>query len=279
MSNEEIVEQIQNGIDITKNQERLWIKNRKFVLMIIKKYCGFTEELEDLEQQGFLGLITGAMKYQRNKGVKFLTYSAYWIKQSIFRYYESCCIRIPEYMKINIRKYERYRQEYRNQNGNFPSDEESCKELRISPYLLRSLEKTIYNLHCISLDTPATEDDTRTILDMLESDMEIEETVTYSVYRKELHTELEQAMKLLEKETREIIYSIYYQGNSMESTATILHCSRQNIYNRIGKGFYKILHSPYRARLESFMWEGFQYNEKVYYNYAELDNIENEFII
>jgi DNA-directed RNA polymerase specialized sigma subunit len=52
MSNEQIVEQIWNGIDVAKNQERLWLKNRKFVLPIIKRYCGFTDDLEDLEQQG-----------------------------------------------------------------------------------------------------------------------------------------------------------------------------------------------------------------------------------
>lgn len=283
MSNEQIVEQIQEGIKVKENQEKLWLKNRKFVLSIIKQYCGFTEDLEDLEQQGFLGLITAAMKFRPDKGVKFITYSAYWIKQSIFRYNEACCgsVRVPAYMKANIRKYERYRQEYRNRNGRFPSDEEMCQELKISLRSLESLEKTIHNMRCVSLDAPAagSEDDTGKKLDILESEQDIEEAITYSVYRRELHEELYQAMKMLEKETREMVYSIYYQGNTVAHTAAMFRCSRQTVHDRVGKGFYQILHSPLRPRLESFMGDGFRYSEKIYSNYAELDKVESEFIV
>ncbi len=48
--NEEIVEQIQQGIDVTANQERLWRKNQGFVRYIIRKACGFVDD--DLEQEG-----------------------------------------------------------------------------------------------------------------------------------------------------------------------------------------------------------------------------------
>lgn len=283
MSNEQIVEQIQNGINVTENQERLWLKNRKFVLMIIKQYCGFTEDLDDLEQQGFLGLITAAMKFRPDKGTKFITYSAYWIKQSIFRYNEACCgsIRVPAYMKANIRKYERYRQECKNQNGRFPTDEEMCIELGISHRSLESLERTIHNMRCVSLDAPAagSEDDSGKALDSLADDQDIEGAVTYSVYRKELHEELNQAMEPLDRDTRGMVYSIYYQGNTVGRTAAMFRCSRQNVHEKIGKGFYQILHSSNRSRLEGFMGEGFRYREKTYSNYADLEEVEHEFIV
>ena len=58
MSNEEIVEQIQKGIEVTANQERLWKNNERFVRWVVRKYIGACckEDLEDFMQQGFIGL-------------------------------------------------------------------------------------------------------------------------------------------------------------------------------------------------------------------------------
>lgn len=284
MSNEQIVEQIQNGADVTANQEKLWLKNRKFVLMIIKSYCGFTDGLEDLEQQGFLGLITAAMKYCPDKGVKFITYSAYWIKQSIFRYHDNCSgsVRVPAYMKSNIRKYERYRQDYRNQNSNYPADEELCRELKMSRRSLERLERTIYNMKAVSLDAPAARngDMDTALIDCLKTDEILENALTYSVYRKELHRDLQKALELLDMVTRQMIYSVYYQGYSRARTAELFGCSRQNVNERIGKGFYRILHSSHRETLESYMEIGYRYKENAYSRYADLDSeADNEFLV
>ena len=69
MTNEEIVEQIQKGIDVSDNQERLWKQNKKFVSYCIKKYIGGCEQqdYDDFVNEGFIGLLNAAMKFNKEK--------------------------------------------------------------------------------------------------------------------------------------------------------------------------------------------------------------------
>jgi len=151
MSNEQIVKQIQAGTDVTENQERLWNQNRKFVFRIVKRYCGFDNDLDDYLQQGFLGLIIAAQKYKPDKGTRFITYAAFWIKQSIIRYSEQCAgsVRVPAYMKVNIRNYERFCVDYKSQTGGHPPEGEICQALGINKRSLKILEKVIYEVNAI----------------------------------------------------------------------------------------------------------------------------------
>ncbi len=287
-SNEELAKLIQQGVDIRKNQELLYLQNEKFIEWVIKRYTGLQYKenedngFEDLKQQGFLGLITAAMKYNPDKGANFITYSAYWIKQSIFRYSENCIgsVRVPAFMKRNIRKYARYRQMYRSQNNRYPSEDELCKELKISKQSLKLLEKTIYKMEAVRLDEPYEDNSEMAFIDYIQSDDNIEEAVTYSVYCKELRAELESALTLLDNSTKQMIYSVYFQRNTMEDTAKLFGCTRQYVQTSIGKGFYCIIHSRHRAKLEEFMWNGYRYNERAYCNYANLDEAaDNEFLL
>lgn len=282
MSNEEIVLQIQNGIDVTENQEKLWLKNKGFVNYMIKKTCGFSEDIEDLEQQGFIGLVTAAMKYKPDNGANFITFAGYHIRSSIIRYNENCChcVRTPTYLLSRIRKYEQMRQQYRNDKGREPTDDEYMELLHISHRSLLHLEKTMHNMRAISINMDLSQSDGETsLLDMLRSDEDIEELITYSVYNKELKKALDSSLALLDHETSAMIQSVYYQGNSMRKTAEIFGCAVQNVSDRIRAGFWKILHSSHRKALESFMWDGYQYNEYLYSEYAETEDEENEFLI
>ena len=117
MSNEEIVEQIQRGIEVTANQERLWRNNEGFVRWVVRKYIGACckEDLEDFMQQGFIGLVAAAGKYRPGAGMKFLAYAENYIKTSIFRYNgcNTSSVHIPEYLKTRMRKLAAFRLKYR----------------------------------------------------------------------------------------------------------------------------------------------------------------------
>ncbi len=89
MSNEELVKRIQDGINVHENLESLWENNSGYVAIIARKY-EVAEELEDLINQGFIGLYKAAEMYKPDKGAKFLTYATYWITQSIQRYIQNC---------------------------------------------------------------------------------------------------------------------------------------------------------------------------------------------
>ena len=285
MSNEEIVEQIQKGIDVAASQERLLKQNRKFVRHLVRKLCGHMEneaDLEDYEQEGSIGLLTAAMRYDKGRGTSFLTCAGYYVKAAVIRYSENCCssVRVPVYLKERIRKYAKYRQQCMNEKGRYPTRDELLEVLDISARSLDHLEKTLYNMKAVSIDKDYSDGDGESsLIGMLQSGEDIEELITYSVYSRDLKKALDSALCILDADTRKAVQSVYYQGNSMKHTARVLGCSTQAVYEKTRKGFWKILHSTHRAELESFMWDGYHYNEYAYSEFAELEDEDSEFLI
>lgn len=286
MSNEEIVEQIQKGIEITANQERLWENNERFVRMVIRKYIGdcCQEDLEDFMQQGFIGLVSAVGKYRPERGTKFLTYAEKYIKASIFRYNgcNTSSVHIPEYLKTRMRKLAVFKQEYRKEFQREPDPEEIQKALCISSRSLGHLEKTLLNMKTMSLDEYISDDGNNSLMDMLSAGDKIDDLVCGSEYQKDLHKELEEALSILDHKTAVMIRCAYYQRNSYARTAEIFRCSRQAVDERIKKGFYKILHSKHREKLESFMWEGFHVDPRRLSDYVDMDEIDymcSEFLL
>ena len=286
MTNEEIVEQIQNGIDVTANQERLWTNNRAYVMKCIRKYVGVCDrqDYEDFINEGFIGLVAAAGRYKAGQGTKFLTYATFHIRAALYRYngLNTYTVHVPEYLKERMRKLAAFRQEYRETFGGEPEPADIQKALGISARALRHLEKTLLNMKTRSLDAYISDDGESSLMDLLAADEQVDELAGGSVYQKELHQELEGALSILDKKTALMIRCAYYQRNSYAKTAEIFGCSRQAAEERIKKGFYKILHSRYRGRLESFMWEGYHVDPRRLDDYAdteEIGNMGSEFLL
>lgn len=279
MSNEEIVEQIQKGIEVTANQERLWKNNERFVRWVIRKYIGdcCKEDLEDFMQQGFIGLISAAGIYRPESGAKFLTYAEKHIKTAVFRYNgcNTSSVHIPEYLKMRMRKLAAFQLKYRAAFKREPDPEEIQKALGISARSLCHLEKTLLNIRTRSLDEYISEDGGSSLLDLLSTDEKIDELAGGSEYQRELHNELDAALSILDQKTALMIRCAYYQGNGYARTAKLFGCSKQAVDERIKKGFYKILHSKYRERLESFMWEGYHVDPRRLSDYVDMEKIDH----
>lgn len=286
MSNEEIVEQIQKGINITVNQERLWQRNRGFVVWCIKKYVGScdAQDFNDFIQEGFIGLIEAANSFDIDRDVKFLTYAEYDIRRSIYRYkgLNTYMVRVPEYLKTRMRRLAAFKKEYREEHHKDPKPKEIQRVLHISYRSLCHLEKTMLNMSVRSLDEYISDDGETSLIDILSVDEKIDELAECSEYQKELHEALEGALSVLDQKTMLMIRCVYYQRNNYSKTAEIFGCSKQAVDERIKKGFYKILHSKHKKELESFMWEGYHVDPlrlKTYADTEEIDNIGSEFLI
>ena len=279
MSNEEIVEQIQKGIEVTANQERLWKNNERFVRWVIRRYIGdcCKEDLEDFMQQGFIGLISAAGKYQPGSGAKFLTYAENHVKTSIFRYNgcNASSVHVPEYLKMRMRKLAAFRLKYRTAFKREPEPEEIQEALCISARSLCHLERALLNMKTRSLDEYISEDGGSSLLDLLSTDEKIDELAGGSEYQRELHHELDAALGILDQRTALMIRCAYYQGYGHARTARIFGCSRQAADERIKKGFYKILHSSHREKLESFMWEGYHVDPRHLSGYVDMEEIDD----
>jgi len=289
-SNEELVKLIQQGVDIRKNQEQLYLQNEKFIEHVIKRYTHLQYKknedngFEDLKQQGYLGMIYAASKFEVDKGVKFLTYAEYWIRQSIVRYYGNCgVVRIPSFQRHRLKRYEQYKEKFKRENGRLPLIREISEELHISIKSVKGLEKLVYKLQAISLDEyimNSSDDSSDTkLIDCMMAEDNVEEVVIESIYLQELHQSLELALKILTKEEIEVIKCRYYQRSLIDQICEIYKCTRQCIYDRLDRAFYKILKSDRIDDLMTFMNEGFVYREEYDIRYKEIEVEESEFLI
>ena len=133
--------------------------NLRLVVSIAKKYIGQGVLFMDLVQEGSLGLIKAAEKFDYSKNFKFSTYATWWIKQTIIRAISnnSRTIRIPVHMTDKIRKFKRMYTTLSFELGREPTDKEIAERLGMTSKQILSIKKAIIK-EPISLETPVTDD-------------------------------------------------------------------------------------------------------------------------
>ncbi len=139
-------------------KKKLIQANLRLVISIAKKYTGQGVLFMDLVQEGALGLIKAANRFDYTKGFKFSTYATWWIRQTIVRAIanNSRVIRIPVHMSDKIKSVKKAVFELSYMNGKEPSVEEISERLKISKKQVEIALQTI-KLEPVSLDTPVAD--------------------------------------------------------------------------------------------------------------------------
>lgn len=190
--------------------------NLRLVVSIAKKYIGQGVLFMDLVQEGSLGLIRAAEKYDYSREFKFSTYATWWIKQTIIRAISnsSRAIRIPVHMTDKIRKYKKAFFDLSIALNREATEKEIALKLGISVKKVQGIKRAIIK-EPISLDTPVTED------------LSVEDYVPDESYNspeeqthiKVLNASMEELLNSLDEREKKII--TYRFGINGEQTKTL----------------------------------------------------------
>ena len=158
----ELAKKIAHG-DIEARNE-LVSANLRLVVSLAKRYQGCGMSLQDLIQEGNIGLMKAAEKFDASKGFRFSTYAAWWINQTIGRALadQSKAIRVPVHMTENINKLRRLSRDLTVTLGHEPTDEDLAKAMEVSVDDIKTYKS--YMTDVTSLDIQVGDDDDGTTI-------------------------------------------------------------------------------------------------------------------
>ncbi|WP_342265456.1 RNA polymerase sigma factor RpoD/SigA [Cardinium endosymbiont of Philonthus spinipes] len=188
--------------------ERLTKANLRFVVSVAKQYQNQGLSLSDLINEGNLGLIKSAQRFDEKRGFKFISYAVWWIRQSILQALaeQARIVRLPlnrisSLSKIS-RTFSRLEQKYERE----PTVEELAEFLEVDPEEVRGALK-VAGRH-ISVDAPFLQGEENSLLDVLESD--VEKKPDSELMNDSLCKEIQRALAVLTPRERDVI--CYYFG-------------------------------------------------------------------
>jgi RNA polymerase primary sigma factor len=242
----------------TNDQEaldKLVRSNLRFVVSVAKKYQNQGVSLSDLINEGNLGLIRAAHKFDETKGIKFISYAVWWIRQSILQALaeQSRIVRVPLNRAGALHRIGKRASTLLQELGRQPTHMEIAEGLDITE---EEVAKTmlISQVH-LSLDAPMTPGEDNRLLDYLPDNTN--RTPDELTFEKALSEAIEESLAGL-KERESKILRLYFgldgeDPMTLEDIGTLLGITRERVRQIKEKALLKLRHNSRRRALESFL--------------------------
>ena len=248
----ELAQRIKKGDQIAL--EKLARANLRFVVSVAKQYQNQGLNLPDLINEGNLGLIKAAQKFDETRGFKFISYAVWWIRQSILQALaeQSRIVRLPlnqvgSLNKIN-KAFSKFEQEFERK----PSPEELADALEIPK------EKVVDTMrvsgHHVSVDAPFVDGEENSLLDVLiNSDSPIADK---SLLNESLSREIDRALATLTERERDIIklfFGISMTEMTLEEIGERFGLTRERVRQIKEKAIRRLRHTSRSKLLKSYL--------------------------
>lgn len=234
--------------------EKLVKSNLRFVVSVAKQYQGQGLGLIDLINEGNVGLITAAQKFDETRGFKFISYAVWWIRQSILQSLaeNSRIVRLPLNQVNNVSKVNRFYNQFIQKYERRPSIEEIAEALCIEPEKVSSV--LLSSGKHVSMDAPLVEDEDSCLLDLLTS--RDTPNADSGLVSESLALEVERALNNLPNRESKILrmfFGINSPALSLEEIGSRMHLSRERVRQIKEKGLSLLRNAQMGSILKTYL--------------------------
>ena len=238
-------------------REHLITANSRLVISVAKKYMGRGVPFQDLIQEGNIGLIRAAKKFDYRRGHKFSTYATWWIRQAVTRAIadQGRTIRVPVHMGDQINKLLRVQHQLTQRLGRDPSVEELAEALDVPPKKVENMIQVARRP--LSLETP-TDDEEDSVLGDFIQDRDApapDESATYNLLKEHLE-EVLNSLPPREVRILQLRYGLLDgQAYTLEEVGRKMGVTRERVRQIEAQALSRLRHPVIRRKLREYLGE------------------------